>query len=556
MNYEERLSGGLSSIGTAVSNAAAAAAAAQAAIPPATAGDGGISTHIDNIYQLAVKPDGKVDLISLFKNPATRYAIYQALGLQTIQAEAINVPAQYTQDEIQSRGSWGEQPNFNDAVGKLWAEYKPTSELELCRLFTTYYAATALTFNSIDERWIADKIKIQPLSDRASYWATLNATADPAEYLKLLARWVVYDVHLNPLLYIEADPDSKGSTVQGSPSITPQGFKAVNTDSLYDTDAMNYSAAINGFLQRLYAKFSNNAITVLNVAQQQDLSLLTNVYKSMINEMMLFIQFAAMQVPIVATYKVPSNMPKRGAGENWFLTIINPGEFGLNTQFETWGGGIRTRTLEREAVKPGDNGTVKLYSFIPREISGTKALGDYALPQGPCVPVTTDGLTMSALDSLIYQYLKAVLLLKNQEVKLAGALSKAMDTKADYGTVPTADQLDPLKNMYLTYDPQASAKTGKPVFVNTAANLSTQYMTQRFAKSVTIDDKNSPTVADYSNMPVLRSFYGKSINIPGGGNLSPAEFTALTAGQKKGIPALAWIAGAVAAAVIYYQYKG
>jgi hypothetical protein len=526
MDYEERLGSGFSSISTAISSAAAAVS-----IPPATPGDGGISTHIDNIYQLAVKPDGTVDLISLFKDSIKRRAIYNALGLTPITAETEFIPATYERNQIQKRTSWNEQPGMSDAVNQLPDRFKPKSELDLVRIFTTYYSGS---FNFIDERWIADKISIAPKSDPSSYWKTLNATEDPSDYLKLLSRWVLYGVRLNPLAMIETDPDSVGALVVGYPVIKPQGYTAVSTYSLYDTDVVNYGTAVNGFLQRLYAKFSNNTMTVLNVSQWSDLAQISNVYKSMIGEMMMFIQFVATVVPITATFRVPTDMVPEGAGGS---------------------GDVYSKRNQNE-IAQGNNATVTTYSYIPQLSEGSKDLGDYASPPAPWVPVFTDGLKMSPVDSLIYQYLKAVLLLKNQEVKLAGALSKALDPKSDYGTVPTAAQADPLQNPFLTYDPTASMKAGYPVFVNTAANLSTQYMTQRFGKAVTVKDKNLPTVKDYANMPVLRSFYGKSINVPGGGTMSPAEIQALSAGQKKKIPALAWIAGAVAAAAIYYQYKG
>jgi hypothetical protein len=526
MDYEERLG----SVFSAISKAAVTAS-----IPPATPGDGGISTHIDNIYQLAVKPDGQggttVDLLSLFKSAATLQAIYNALGLSPITAETEFLPATYDRNEIQKRDSWGEQPGMSDAVNKIPERLMPKSELDMVRIFTTYYKGA---FNFVDERWIADKISITPKSDPSSYWKTLNSTEDTSDYLKLLSRWVLYGVRLNPLVMIETDPDSVGALVVGYPVIKPQGYTAVSTYSLYDTDVVNYGTAVNGFLQRLFSKFSNNAMTVLNVSQWSDLGQISNVYKAMTNEMMSFIQFVATVVPITATFRVPTDMVPEGAGGS---------------------GDVYSKRNQNE-IAQGNNATVTTYSYIPQLSEGSKALGNYDSPPAPWVPVFTDGLKMSPVDSLVYQYLKAVLLLKNQEVKLAGALSKALDTKSDYGATPTAAQADPLQNPFLNYDPTASAKAGYPVFINTAANLSTQYMTQRFGKSVTVKDKNSPTVKDYANMPVLRSFYGKSINVPGGGTMSPAEIAAAGAGQKKKIPALAWIAGAVAAAAIYYQYKG
>ena len=149
--------------------------------------------------------------------------------------------------------------------------------------------------------------------------------------------------------------------------------------------------------------------------------------------------------------------------------------------------------------------------------------------------------------------MKTILILKKQEAKLGGALSKAMDPNSTY--VIDAKANDPNQNWGLVYDQAASIKKNVPVFVETSANLSKNFMTTQFGRQVTITDPNAPTVKDYNNTETLRNFYSRSVPVPGGGTLSPQEVAA-AAGTKKKSSSLLWISAAVAAAALYYQYKG
>jgi len=523
MDYKESRLSGFVSLISQIQNAAKQTLPGSQAIAvdqSALAGLGGYSTALDQALPLLISPQGFFTPAPL-NDPAVRQAIYQLLALANIETEAVDASAKIEQYEIAQRGSFTTQINMDDAINQMLRDYKgrltPDSPLDYVRVYSSYWSGG---LNQIDERFYGDRVHIIPKGSPEGFFSNLELIAsqqDPVGYCKHLARWLIWDVHLLPLKYIEKDVESipGGFTAAraGYPAIVPQAFKAVESEPLYFPHRDRYERAIQRFESLLYLTMAKDAMIINGVAQQKDLSLLQGVYTEMVNGMMSFIQAVGFTV----------NVNYSGSGTQ----TLNPNHPPIYGSFSCG---------------------------IPNSSTGSFAVGvETASVPAPFVPVNVEGVTLSPVDALIYYYLKTIIILKKQEAKLAGALSKAMDPASTY--VIDAAANDPNQNWGLTYDPAASIKKNVPVFVETSANLSRNFMTTQFGRQVTIADPNAPTVKDYNNTETLRNFYARSVPVPGGGTMSPKEVAAAAATKKK-TSSLIWISAAVAAAALYYQYKG